>query len=141
MITPELHLQTAFRIGIDGQIVGTREPRAARGPRFCLVRGITSCAWAVRRDTPIQIARELVQIVADEPPALDLRAPPVYAHRYRSLIDGDIETGPALHFPLALAEPNDVAFVDDLLDTFPAGLRTKSQGECPSRQLKRTQAP
>lgn len=140
MITPELHLQTAFRFGIDGQIVSTREPGATHGPMFCLVRGNTSCACAVRCDTPIQIARELVRIVADEPPALDLRAPPVHAHRYRSLVDGDIETGPAFHFPPALAEPNDMAFVDDvgrLAQHFPSWTADEVAGRMPIAAIEK----
>ena len=114
MIVPELHLQTAFRLDGNGRIVSTREPGATRGPRFYLIRGNTSCAWAVRRDTPIRVARELDHIAADEPPTTDFRAPPMHARRYRSLIDGEVDTGPAFHFPDALAEPNGAVFVDDV---------------------------
>lgn len=113
IITPELYLQTSFRFNADGRIASTREPRATRGPVFYLVRGTEGCAWAVRCDVPHPIARELGQIAADEPPTTDFRAPPAHAHRYRSLIDGEIDAGPAFHFPDAL-EPNEAVFVDDV---------------------------
>lgn len=38
----------------------------------------------------------------------------MHAHRYRSLIDGEIDTGPAFHFPDALAEPNEAVLVDEV---------------------------
>ncbi len=93
-----------------------------RGPVFWLARGREGCAWAVRRDVPDRAARELGIIAADEPPAIDFRAPPVHVDRYRSLVEGDIDAGPACHFPEALPEPADVVFVDDvspLLRHFP----------------------
>ena len=114
MTTPRLHMQALFRLDDDRRIVCTREPGAVRGPVFWLARGLDSTAWAVRSDTPGRVARELAQLVADEPPAADFRAPPVHASRYRSLIDGEVHAGPALHFPDALPDPTGVVFLDEV---------------------------
>lgn len=112
--TPQLHMQTLFRLDDKGRIVGTREPDGVRGPVFWLARGIDGCAWAVRRGAPEPLARELAKLAADEPPATDFRAPPVHERRYRALVDGDLKAGPAFCFPDALADPTGVVFADDL---------------------------
>src|SRR3954451_18802928 len=84
--TSELHLDTALILNDDGRIISTREPGPGRGPLFTLVRSATRCAWAVRVDIPHGLARELDLLARDEPPAPDLRDPPVYADRYVSLL-------------------------------------------------------
>ena len=114
MTTPRLHMQTLFRLDDDRRIVGTREPGGVRGPVFWFARGPDSHAWAVRYDTPGRVARELAQLVADEPPAADFGAPPVHAGRYRSLMEGDVPAGPAFHFPDVLPDPTGVVFLDDV---------------------------
>ena len=134
MSTPELHLQTMFRFGADGRIVSTREPGAKHGPVFWLARGYKSCAWAVRRDTPNRVARELPRIAADEPPTTDFRAPPMYASRYQSLINGIVETGPAFHFPTSIPEPTGVVFantVGPLVRHFPDWRADAVEGRTP----------
>ena len=134
MTTPQLHMQTLFRLDDDGRIVGTREPGAVRGPVFWLARGLDSCAWAVRCDTPKRVARELANLAADEPPAGDSRAPPVHARRYRSLIDGDVQGGPAFHLPDSLPDPTGVVFADDvslLVRYFPGWTADEVGGRAP----------
>jgi hypothetical protein len=60
-----------------GRMVSTREPQATTGPLFILVRGLDSCAWAVRADVPSDIAEELDRLARDEPPISDFRHAPV----------------------------------------------------------------
>lgn len=129
-----MHLQTMFRFGNDGRIVSTREPGAVNGPVFWLARGHNSCAWAVRRDTPDRVARELAKVAADEPLATDFRAPPIYASRYQSLIDGIVDTGTAFHFPASIAEPTGVAFTNTagaLVRHFPDWRGEEIEGRTP----------
>jgi hypothetical protein len=107
-MTPELHLQTCFLLNVDDRIVSTREPAGVAGPIFALVRGSASCAWAVRADVPLKVARELEAIARDEPPTRDFRAPPVHEGRYLSVL-GSIQrvstsAGPAFSFPETAVE-------------------------------------
>jgi GNAT acetyltransferase len=125
MSTPDFHLRTAFILNREGRITSTREPGAQRGPLFSLVRSATRCGWAVRADVPGDLARELDRLAREEPPALHLRAAPMHADRYMSLVGGRIGSsgdavakfsqsdGPAFTFPDAVAQPADVVVVED----------------------------
>ena len=119
LATPELHKETLFQLDANGRIAGTREPGSARGPLFWLARGRDGCAWAVRCDVPDEIAGKLASLAADEPPATDLRAPPRHADRYRALVEGEVDAGPAFHFPArrlpkSLPESGGIVFTKDL---------------------------
>jgi hypothetical protein len=123
--TPDLHLRTSLVLDEEGRIVSTREPEATRGPLFTLVRSATSCAWAVRSDVPSQIAKELDRMAHDEPPAADLRAPPVHAYRYLLALAGRTafgpttvsktqqSDGPAFEFPDGLVATEELSLVED----------------------------
>ncbi len=113
MSTPKLHLETLFVLDNVGRITSTREPQASSGPVFSLVRSTTSCAWAVRSDTPAAVADELNQLARQEPPVSTLRDAPLYADRYIRLLGGRVQSGPAFTFPSALPRPNNVIVVED----------------------------
>lgn len=123
MSTPDLHLQTCFVLDDAGRIVRTREPQGTRGPLFTLVRGKSSCAWAVRADVATDLAEELDLLARDEPPLSDFRHAPVNAQRYISLLENRInklpETkiaesdGPAFNFPDLLIQPEGVIAIED----------------------------
>lgn len=125
MSTPELYIRTGFVLNNEDRIISTREPTAKRGPLFTLVRGATSCAWAVRADMPSDLAGELECLARDEPPGVDLHDEPIHAGRYLSLIRSHIvpghetaakirqSSGPAFTFPDALTRPIDVVVVED----------------------------
>ena len=132
MTTPELHVETLFRIDRRGAIAGTREPDSRRGPVFKLVRGPTHCAWAVRAGTPARVAAALRALAAEEQPVDDGRRPPLHADRYRTLAGDAAESGPAFAFPDAIPEVDGVVFletVDRLVRHFPGW----SQAEIPAR--------
>jgi hypothetical protein len=123
MSTPELHLVTSYVLNADGRIVSTREPGGTRGPLLTVIRGLSSCAWAVREDVPPDLCRELDLIARDEPPAVDLHDPPVHAQRYLSVLAGRVAAvtfadkftqsdGPAFSFPDSLPNPGEVAVVE-----------------------------
>lgn len=109
----------------EGRITSTREPAANRGPLFALVRGASSCAWAVRADVPDDVASEIEGLARQEPPIADLRDAPVHADRYVSLLRSRIQSrrqtgdhlhqsaGPAFEFPEVFAQPADIAIVED----------------------------
>lgn len=123
MSTPDLHLRTCFVFNETGRIVSTREPDGIHGPLFILVRGSSSCAWAVRADVAGDVASELDRLAGDEPPASDFRDPPVHAKWYFALLKNRIgqvpvtkirgSDGPAFEFPDTLADPGDVIVVED----------------------------
>jgi hypothetical protein len=124
MSTAELYVQTSFVLNAAGRIVVTREPGGTRGPLLSIVRSGAGCAWAVRADVPEDVARELDQLARDEPPARDLRDPPLYARRYIAMLAERLGTagtgtkmlqsdGPAFSFPDALPQPSGVVVIED----------------------------
>lgn len=125
MSTPDLYLRTGFLLDDEGRSVSTREPGATRGPLFSLVRGATSCAWAVRAGLPDVLVGELDCLAREEPPSVDFRNAPVHADRYLSLFGGHVgsepeivvtirqSAGPAFTFPQMLLRPADVVVVED----------------------------
>lgn len=119
MTTPTLHLETLFVLDGQGRILHTREPGAAPGPLFFLARGETSCAWAVHADVPPPLAQQLTDLVQQETPAPDLRAAPIYAARYRSILEPVAGAslypsgGVAFAFPKTLRQPTGVVPVTD----------------------------
>ena len=114
MSTPELHLRTLFLLDNDDRILGTREPEPSAGALFCLIRGSTACAWAVRADVPPDIAAELDRLARKEPQVSDFRDAPVHAKRYMALVEGRCDSGPAFAFPDELARPHGTVLVDDV---------------------------
>ena len=113
MSTPELQLETLFVLEAARRIVATREPQATPGPLFSLIRSSAGCAWAVRTDVGIEVADELNFLARDEPPLSDLRDAPLHAQRYKSLLGGRVQSGPAFTFPLAISLPSGVVVVED----------------------------
>ncbi|MDE0630202.1 MAG: GNAT family N-acetyltransferase [Caldilineaceae bacterium] len=105
MSTPDIHLRTLFLFDSAGRIRGTREPDPDPGPKFALIRGRTSCAWAVRADVPQGLAEELDGLAGAEPPIADFRDAPVHAERYGSLVGGEVYSGPAFTFPTTVEKP------------------------------------
>ncbi len=88
-----------------GRLVSTREPGPSPGPRFMLIRGPVGCAWAAHADLPGALAAGLDALARSETPSADVRAEPVHATRYRSLLGDRVEFGPAFEFPAAIPAP------------------------------------
>ncbi|MXY92943.1 MAG: GNAT family N-acetyltransferase [Caldilineaceae bacterium SB0670_bin_27] len=114
MSTPDLHLHTLYLLDSAGRILRTREPNPEPGPRFALIRGRTSCAWAVRADVPQGIAEELDGLAGAEPPVADFGEAPVHAELYRALVGGEVYAGPAFHFPKTVEQPDATVHVNAL---------------------------
>jgi len=112
--TPDLHLRTLFLLDRDGRIRGTREPDPDPGPFFALIRGRTSCAWAVRADLPQDIAEKLAGLAREEPPVAHFRDAPMHAERYMALAGGELYFGPAFAFPETVEQPDATVIVDDV---------------------------
>ncbi|MCY3821697.1 MAG: GNAT family N-acetyltransferase [Gammaproteobacteria bacterium] len=140
MTTPELHLETLFRIDRRGRVAGTREPDSRRGPVFKLVRGRAHCAWAVRADTPDRVAAALHDLAAEETPVEDGRVPPLHADRYRALAGEAADSGPAFVFPDDIPEVDGVVFlwtVDRLVRHFPDWSQAEMAGRAPIAAIER----
>jgi len=97
-----------------GRMRATREPEPAPVPIFTLIRGTSSCAWAVRSDVPEEIAAKLDRVAAQEPPGRDFDSQPLHAAEYQSLAGGTVESGPAFAFPSDLKATSEVVVVDNL---------------------------
>ena len=92
---------------------------------FSLVRGRTSCTWAVRVDIPRDVSDQLEAVARKEAPLVDLRDPPQHADRYRSILANALRPGvanvdamresegPAFSFPDEVIEPDGVGLVND----------------------------
>ncbi len=114
MSTPALQLQTLFFLDGEGRISGTRSPLPSPGPQFMLIRGMASCAWAVRQDLSPETALELDRLAQEEPPVSDFRDEPVHSERYSSLLGGEIDSGPAFTFPEVIAQPRSTVFIEEI---------------------------
>ena len=114
MNTPNIHLRTLFLFDSAGRIRGTREPDLEPGPKFALIRGRSSCVWAVRADVPREVAEELDALAGEEPPVASFRDVPVHAERYRALAGGKVYSGPAFAFPELIEEPDTTVLVNAL---------------------------
>jgi RimJ/RimL family protein N-acetyltransferase len=120
-VTPELHLTTLFELSGDGRIVSTREPGGSRGPLFSLVRGATSCAWAIRADVAEDVAEAIDRLARREPPEAAQRSPPAHAQRYEALLRPMLRAGTAprstgttaFAFPDVIPAPEDAVEVVD----------------------------
>lgn len=125
MTTPALQLQTMFVLDGQHRITSTREPGGSRGPLFCLVRGVESCAWAVRADLPKEVVEELEGLAQLEPPTANFQDAPLRAVDFLSVLAGRIapvcdvvakrlrSDGPAFAFSGKLAYPADVVVIAD----------------------------
>jgi len=112
--TPELQLRTLFALNATGRIVSTLEQDPSAGPAFALIRGRTSCAYAVHADVPEELAGQLIALAQSEPPVYDFKDDPVHANRYTSLLPGRVDSGPAFTFPEVLPTPRDIVVVTNL---------------------------
>jgi hypothetical protein len=112
--TPQLQLETLFVLDDAGRIVSTREPNAAAGPAFSLIRDQYACAWAVHRDVPEQLTHDLVALARTEPPAEEFTDPPTHAKTYVALLGGRIDFGPVFTFPANVAADAGVVAITNL---------------------------
>jgi RimJ/RimL family protein N-acetyltransferase len=118
-VTPEVQLRTMFVLDGRGRIGSSPEPSVPPAPLFALIRGVSSCAWAMRADVPETVAAEIERLAGQEPPLADLEDPqdaPLNADVYLALLGGRIVSGPAFTFPERIAHhhSNDVALIDRL---------------------------
>ena len=111
---PELQLRTLFVLDGARRIVGTREAVPGAGPLFSLIRSREKCAWAVRADVAPDVADEVDGLAGEEPPVEDLRQAPVHAERYKSLLEGRVDSGPSFVFPERIARPAGVFVIEDV---------------------------
>jgi RimJ/RimL family protein N-acetyltransferase len=122
VFTSQLQLETLFVLDHERRIVSTREPNATRGPLFALIRNRESCAWAVHRDVPGRLSRELVALARTEPTVTEFSDEPLHAATYRALLAATYrallaatpESGPAFIFPVATVEAGEVVAITDL---------------------------
>ena len=123
MTTPDLHLRTLYVLDSSGRITAVREPGRHPPPAFCLVRGATSCVWAVRADVSDDLNAKLDALAREETPNSDLRASPLHAERYESLLGSSVRSGPAFSFPDELPVDGDNVVSIDSVEPLQRHLR------------------
>lgn len=100
-----------------GRIGSSAEPNVPPAPLFALIRGASSCAWAVRADVPETVVAEVDRLASQECSIKDLQEPqdaPAHADSYLSLLGGQIVSGPAFTFTDRIAHSSEVELVDRL---------------------------
>ena len=100
-----------------GRIGSSPEPNVPPAPRFALIRGVSSCAWAMRADVRDKVAVEVERLARQERPLDDLQNPndaPANADSYLALLGGQINSGPAFTFPDRIAHSSDVTLIEKL---------------------------
>jgi hypothetical protein len=116
-VTPEVQLRTMFVIDERGRIGSSPEPNVPPAPLFALIRGVSSCTWAMRVDVSENVAAEVERLARRERPLVDLQNPndaPANADTYLALLGGQINSGPAFTFPDRIPHSSDVALIDKL---------------------------
>jgi hypothetical protein len=113
---PRLQLQTLFVTDARQRTVSTREPNPSAAPAFVLVRGKSTCAWAVRADVPESAALELDRLASEETPSADWGRPLRHAERYSELLGGRFRSGPAFEFPEQLGEAGNTVAINDVAE-------------------------
>jgi hypothetical protein len=111
---PQLQLETLFVLNEKGRIMSTREPDPSPGPRFALIRGTTSCAWATRADVSEELAVRVDELAREERVARDLLREPLHAHGYQVLLGGRSDSGPAFTFPDRIPTTSGIVAIDGL---------------------------
>jgi len=98
-----------------GRIGTSPEPNVPPAPLFALIRGASSCAWAVRADVSENVSADVERLARQERPLEDLQDPhaaPSHADTYLALLGGQINSGPAFTFSDRIAHSSDVELVD-----------------------------
>jgi hypothetical protein len=115
-----------------GRIVSTREPNPSPGPQFMLIRDQSACAWAVHANVSAPSAAELDRLAREEPPTGDAQREPVHATLYRTLVDGQVDFGPAFTFPSVRPTPVEILPISTLAQ-FEHHFRGWTADELPER--------
>ncbi len=110
----QTHLDTLFVLDGRRRIVSTREPNPSAGPGFVLIRTGESCVWAVGSGVGEEQAREVSMLALEEQPTADFHLPPKHAEKYREILGGEFDFGPAFEFPELLPVVERAVRVEDL---------------------------
>jgi hypothetical protein len=116
-MTPDVQLRTMFVLDGRGRIGSSNESNTPPAPLFALIRGVSSCAWAMRADVPETVAAEVERLARQERPLDDLQNPnaaQLNANAYLALLGGQINSGPAFTFTDRIAHSADVTLIDKL---------------------------
>lgn len=118
----DLQIATLFRLDAAGDLLAINEPDEPPAPRLFLGRTLAGNRWHLRHDLPDELRAELVRILATEPLATDLAAPPVTAAALRAALADHAPLvnewgGPAWVFPEVLPQQEAEAML--LTDTTP----------------------
>lgn len=103
-----------LKLDARGRALSTLEPVPAPAPMFMLIRGASSCAWAVGAHVDDALAAEIERLAREEPAYRDPKDEPRHAQKYLSLMKGRVVSGPAFFFPERIQKLGDVTVVDRL---------------------------
>lgn len=121
-------IATLFRLDGAGRLLAINEPGDPPAPRVFLGRTVVGNRWHLRHDLPAPLAATLARILAAEPIAADLAAPPATVVALRAALAADAPivsewSGPAWYFPGSMPrqEPAATLLTDaaPLRHTFP----------------------
>lgn len=114
VFSPEVELQTLFKLDANRRIISTREPNPSTGPIFVLIRDGVQRVWAVGAEVDNTVANKLNALADQERPIADLREIPKHLDHYLNLLGGEISSGPSFLFPEAVNCQPGIAEVRDI---------------------------
>src|ERR1019366_6071361 len=86
----DIHRQTAFTFDAHGRMIHESAPNQSPGRRFSFAGCRDGNLAVVRADVPEPVARELVHLVASEPPLANAESEPVHLAEYRDLLQVEV---------------------------------------------------
>ena len=92
----DIHRQTAFTFDAQGRMIHESAPNQSPGRRFSFAGCRDGNLAVVRADVPEPVARELVHLVASEPPLASPESEPVHLEEYRDLLQ--VEAAAVEHY-------------------------------------------
>lgn len=107
LATLDRQIATLFRLDGAGRLLAVNEPDEPLAPRLFLGRTTAGNRWHLRHDLPNDLREELARILAAEPLATDLAAPPEGGAALRAALAAHAPlvnewSGPAWSFPEVL---------------------------------------
>ncbi len=112
------HVETEFTVDAEGRMRRVNESEGAAAPRFFIGQTHEGNRWWFRDDLDVELVRALEAQCLEEPVIRDVSRPSLRPGPYEALLAEqapitNVWTGPAYHFPDAIAVPADPVLIKE----------------------------